>query len=248
MLFALALTAPAAHAASEICFDNSNVGATVNYYVYNKDVPNFTPRNNIWEWKTEVSAEPMRCVSVNDLRIVKPGDFVVGGYQVEAKYFGKHTFTCPGDARVTPSRLQRVVFRITGKTIWDTKCQREVVTSGEFLHNDKAIVKASRICFDNANHGTLVNYFLHAEQSEVWSFIREQALEPERCVNIADLDGVHQGAEMSAVIGFTVQGVKSKKCPSTVIADRNSKNKVKFTATGHVIWAMKCERTNHIHK
>ncbi|MGI9310416.1 MAG: hypothetical protein ACR2P7_02655 [bacterium] len=248
----MTLAAPAARAASEICFDNTNAGATVNYYVYNDQVGvygNFEPPNNIWQYRTEVEADPMRCVSVNDLRDISIGDLVVGGYQVEGKRIGEHTFTCPGKVRVTPSKLHRVVFRITGSTIFDSKCAREAVARGEFMHAPQAVVRAGRVCFDNANHGAIVDYHLRNGGKSIWKYTGEQALEPERCVDVADLshDDAPNGAELGATLfalGTTDDGWV--QCPSTFIADRKSKHKIKFTVTGKVVWNYGCKRTTQI--
>ncbi|MGI9310413.1 MAG: hypothetical protein ACR2P7_02640 [bacterium] len=234
---------------SEVCFENENHGALVNYYLYKKDAAEYTPRHSIWEYKRETRAEPRRCVSVHDLPI-KIGDRLIAGYQVEGKRIGKHTFACPRDIVTQSSKLERALFRITGATIWNTNCNRSRQRTGEFLHNDKDVVAASEICFDNDNHGVLLDYILVKDRGNavVWRSAYQQALMPMRCTRLKTLPNLNNGEKLKPA--FKIQSIADtviELCPSAPITvDHNSKNKALLRTIGWTASDVECVRTNHI--
>ncbi|MGI9310412.1 MAG: hypothetical protein ACR2P7_02635 [bacterium] len=232
---------------SEICFDNLNGGVIVNYFIWKK-ADKYPPGRNIWEYKRETKSEPRRCVSVNDLPI-KIGDRLVAGYQIEGKRFGKHTHTCPDDIVTQTKKLERALFRIVGATLWDTGCKRSRHWTGQFLHNDKSVVSASRICFDNDNHGAFINYVVFQPDNTLWEARDNQALSPPRCKRLEEFYQLKNGDKVNARIDVQAAPTwrhDGRNCPKQVTVDFNSKVTVLFRATGWATWDVKCVRTNHI--
>ncbi|MGI9310444.1 MAG: hypothetical protein ACR2P7_02795 [bacterium] len=158
---------------------------------------------------------------------------MIAGWQVEGKYIGEHSFTCPGVERLNPTTVKSIKFYITGWTVFDTGCRREETWTRHAAYED-TVVAASEVCFRVDNPDEFV---LRDRQKPVfalsatghgarllWRWNYKTSDKPIRCVKLKDMN-VYPNQKMLASISRPAYA----SCPGRVVTAANSNKKVIFT-------------------
>ncbi|MGI9311363.1 MAG: hypothetical protein ACR2P7_07515, partial [bacterium] len=261
--------APSAHAVTEICFDNTNRGGNMSFYIYPAKDFKRSSEKKIWEYTHESYHDPRRCVSVGALikhHGAKWGDHVIGYYTAEGKAFGKAHFACPHMLTLTKSPIKRAVMTVTGTTIYNTKCKQVDEHKGRFLHptNFDGTTDAGEICFDNNNHGALPNYSLYETTPEMngaytqistevhpnrrWASAAQPAAARPLCLKADQFKNVKPGTLSQIEIEHTSAGGIFGLVCGKVRLDPRSKATTVVTATGTTTINLGCQRRNYVHQ